>query len=102
MVCSIGRARVGQDDNVKSATENVEQRVALIRDDFLISCANPRDAQLYTSIEAHLSGAQPPTHAWTYTLNALGPLLYSPKMPQDRYQRISHTLDRTIAMNDSL
>ena len=49
MVCSIGRARVGQDDNVKRATENVEQRVTLIRDDFLISCAHLRDAQLYRS-----------------------------------------------------
>ena len=46
MVCSIGRARVGQDHNVKRATENVEQRVAFIRDGFLTSCAHLRDAQL--------------------------------------------------------
>ena len=55
MVCSIGRARVREDDNVKRDTKNVEQRVALIRDGFLISCA-------HLCIEAHLSGASPPTH----------------------------------------
>ena len=49
VVCLIGRARVGQDDNVKRATENVEQRVALIGDDFLVSCAHLRDAQLCRS-----------------------------------------------------
>ena len=49
MVCSIGRARVGQDDNVKRATENVQQRVALIRDGFPRSCTHLRDAQLYRS-----------------------------------------------------
>ena len=49
MVCSIGRARVGQDDNVKRDTENVEQRVALIRDGFPTSCAHMKDAQLYRS-----------------------------------------------------
>ena len=49
MVCSIGRARVGQDDNVKRAIENVQQRVALIRDGFPRSCAHLRDAQLYRS-----------------------------------------------------
>ena len=49
VVCSIGRARVGEDDNVKRATENVEQRVALMRDGFPRSCARLRDAQLYRS-----------------------------------------------------
>ena len=49
MVCSIGRARVRQDDNVKRDTENVEQRVALIRDGFPTSCAHLKDAQLYRS-----------------------------------------------------
>ena len=57
MVCSIGRARVGQDDNVKRATENVEQRVALIRDGFPRSCAHLRDAQLYRSAFERRSSA---------------------------------------------
>ena len=51
---------MGQDDNVKRATENVEQRVTLIRDGFPRSCAHLRDAQLYRSAFERRSTADTP------------------------------------------
>ena len=92
MVCSIGRARVGQDNNVKRATENVEQRVALIRDGFPRSCAHLRDAQLYRSAFERRSTADTryPNGLSTISLGGLQPVSWN--FQHRIFELLSHTV----------